>query len=75
MERNLIKIASEVMKVTIEEAEQHCKKIPNLDAYYFWNPVRGGIAVIIGANGEKLGATSAVSFEKHVKAFLDGRRN
>ena len=75
MDSSLIEIAAKVMKVSVDEASKHCKKIENLDAYYFWNPVRGGIAVIVNSMGEKLGATSSVSFQKHLKAFLDGRRN
>lgn len=75
MDKMLAEIAAKTMKVTVEEALKHSKEIPDLDAYYFWNPVRGGIAVIVNAQGEKLGATSSVSFEKHVKAFLGGRRN
>ena len=76
MDQKLIEIAAGVMKVTAEEAEQHCKKIPEIEgAYYFWNPARGGIAVIVAANGEKLGATSSVSYQRHVEAFLGGKRN
>lgn len=75
MDQKLIEIAAGVMKVTAEEAEKHCKKIPEMDAYYFWNPVRGGIAVIVAANGEKLGAASSVSYQRHIEAFLNGKRN
>lgn len=75
MNQELIEIAANVMHVTFDEAEKHWKAIPEHDAYYFWNPVRGGISVIINEKKEKLGATSSVSFERHLKAFLDGRRN
>lgn len=75
MERKVIETAALVMKIAYVEAEKHYKEIPEIDAYYFWNPVRGGISVIINKNGEKLGATSSVSFEKHVKAFQEGKRN
>ena len=71
----IIELAAQVMKVTVEDAANHCKKIPEIDAYYFWNPVRGGIAVIVSENGEKLAATSSVSYERHVTAFVDGKRN
>ena len=75
MDKILAEIAAKVMKVSVEEALKHSKKIPEQDAYYFWNPVRGGIAVIVSTQGEKLGATSSIGFEKHLKAFLEGRRN
>lgn len=75
MEERIVAIAAETIKVPIEKAKQNMKEIPELNAWYFWNPVRGGLAVIVDASGEKLGATSAVSYEKHVKAFLEGKRN
>lgn len=72
---NIIEIAAKAMKVSIEDAQKHNKKIPDIDAYYFWNPIRGGIAVIVASNGEKLSATSTISYEKHLAAFIDGKRN
>ncbi|MBQ6908075.1 MAG: hypothetical protein IJQ28_06830 [Clostridia bacterium] len=75
MNSNIVNIAASVMKITPEEAEKHYTKIENIDAYYFWNPARGGISVIVAENGEKLGATSSVSYERHIEAFLNGKRN
>lgn len=75
MDNRIVEIAAKVMKVNVEDAMNHYKKIPEIDAYYFWNPVRGGIAVIVSENGEKLGATSSVSYERHVAAFVSGKRN
>lgn len=72
---NLATIASEVLGISIPEAEKNSKEIPEIDACYFWNPIRGGLATIINKNGEKLTATSSVSFETHLQAFIDGRRN
>lgn len=75
MDRKILEIAADAMKVTPEDAEKHHKEIPDHHCFYFWNPVRGGISVIVNTDGEKLAAGSAVRFEKHLKAFLDGRRN
>ena len=75
MDRSILELAAGTLHVSPEEAEKNHKQIPEADAWYFWNPVRGGGAVIINAEGEKLGATSSVSYERHIKAFLDGRRN
>ena len=75
MSKEILSIAAQVLKVSMEEAEKHCKPVPEIDGYYFWNPVRGGIALLINSKGEKLGATSSVRFERHLQAFLDGRRN
>ena len=75
MDKNIIKIAAEHMKVTAEIAEKHYKEIHEINAYYFWNPARGGISVIVNSEGEVLGATSSVSFDRHLEEFKKGRRN
>ncbi len=75
MNKDIIKIASEILNIALDETEKNCKEIPEINAYYFWNPTRGGISIIINELGEKLGATSGVSYEKHLQAFRDGKRN
>lgn len=75
MDKKIIEIAASAMKITTEEAEKHYKEIPEINAYYFWVPMRGGVSVIVNSQGEKLGATSSVNFERHLQAFIDGRRN
>lgn len=75
LDERIVELAANAMKTTKEEAMNHWKEIPELDAYYFWNPIRGGIAVIVNTHGEKLAATSSVSYERHKQAFIDGRRN
>jgi hypothetical protein len=75
MDNKIVEIAASAMKTSVEEARKYCKEIPEIDAFYFWTPVRGGVAVIVNSKGEKLGATSSVSYDRHLKAFIDGRRN
>lgn len=75
MNKNIIKMASEILNIALDEAEKNYKEISEINAYYFWNPTRGGISIIINESGEKLGATSGVSYEKHLQAFRDGKRN
>ena len=75
MNKKIVKIAADTMKVPVEVAKENYKEIPEHEAYYFWNPIRGGIAVIVGKSGERLGATSGLSYEKHLQAYIDGKRN
>lgn len=75
MEQVVIEVAAKALKTTTEEVVKHSKKIEGVNAYYFWQPVRGGVAVIVSPDGQKLGATSSVSFEKHLEAFQKGKRN
>ena len=71
----IIKIVSNELNLTEEEVQKYCKEVPEVNGYYFWNPVRGGISIIINKDGEKLSATSSIGFEEHLKAFIDGKRN
>ncbi len=75
MNKKIITTAAETMKVSVDVAEENFKELPDMDAYYFWNPIRGGIAVIVGRDGEKLAASSGINFEKHLQAYIDGKRN
>lgn len=75
MNEKMLELAASVIGTTVETVKNNCKCVDELDAWYFWSPERGGKAVIINAAGEKLAATSAVSFEKHVEEFRNGRRN
>lgn len=75
MDEKLLKVAAETMKTTADVAKDNNKYIDEIDGYYFWNPIRGGISVIIDKNGEKLSACSRVKFDDHLKEFKNGRRN
>ncbi len=66
---------ADLLNMTTNEVKENCKKIDDIDAYYFWNSNRGGCSLIINEAGEKLGASSAVSFEKHINAYKSGKRN
>lgn len=70
----LLDIAAKVVKLPKADVEKNCRYLEDLDAYYFWNSQRGGCSVIVAKNGEKLGATSSVSFEKLKAAFESGMR-
>ncbi len=75
MSVNVFEIAASFFGVSVDEVKLNYEKIPDIDAYYFWQKQRGSCSLIVGINGEKLGATSAVSFEKHLEAFVNGKRN
>lgn len=66
--------------IDIKEQEEkvstiHYKVVPEINGYYLWEPIRGGISAIVTRDGERLYATSSTSFEKHLKAFKEGRRS
>lgn len=69
MDEMYLKIAEEVTKQTREECLEHCKELSEIDAFYFWNPSRGGLSVIVDSEYRKLAATSAVTLEEHIEEF------
>ena len=72
---DLINLICEKLNISKDEAMQNCKELTGMNAYYFWNSSKGGISVIIKPNGERLFATSGVSFLKHLEEFNKGKRN
>jgi hypothetical protein len=75
MNRDILEIAMKVLQITEDEVMKNSKPLAELDAFYIWNPIRGGGSLIINSKGEKLGAGSSINFEMHKKAFIDGKRN
>ena len=67
------KIVCELLKVGDSQLISY-KEIDK-DTIYFYQNFRGGSSVIISKDGTFLFATSAVSFEKHLEEFKNGRRS
>ena len=75
MDKKILELVTTALKITEEDALKNSEPLPDLDATYFWNPIRGGSSVIVNSNGEKLTAGSAINLDVHKKAFLEGKRN
>lgn len=75
MKKSIVASVQEVLGLTDVEIENNFKELHEINACYFWSSKRGGNAVIINENGERLVASSAVRFEDHVNAFKAGKRN
>ena len=75
MDDKIIQIAAETLGTDIETVTTNYREIPEINAWYFWEPVRGGVSVIINSSYEKLSATSGVEYEEHLREFANGKRN
>lgn len=75
MDESLVAMAAEVLGIGASEVQMHCKPVSEIDGYYVWNPARGGRAMLVSRGGDRLVATSAVSFGRHLADYLAGRRN
>ena len=67
------KFACQLLKV--DDSQTISYKEIDKDKIYFYQNFRGGSSVIISKNGTFLFATSAISFEKHLEEFKNGRRS
>ncbi|MBQ9004386.1 MAG: hypothetical protein IJ087_21305 [Eggerthellaceae bacterium] len=70
-----VSIAMKMLHIDEDTARRNSRPVNEIGGFYFWQPGRGGSSLLIGGDGGVLAATSAVSFEKHLAAFLDGRRS
>lgn len=75
VEKEIISLAAKTLGVSYKDAEKYNKPVPQINGWHFWNPVRGGLSVLINRNGEKLVTSSPLNFDKRVEMFLSGKRN
>ena len=75
MKQEILDLAASVLSMESEALLENSKPVEEIDGYYFWSNGRGGISVLINGEGEKLAAGSAISYEKLLAAFLEGKRN
>ena len=75
MNERMLQIASEILGMSVEEVQKHTKPVPEENVFYCWNPVRGGLQMIISEAEEKLVLGSAFSFDKTLSLFREGKRN
>ncbi len=73
-DEELEKIA-ELLETTVEELNQNKKELPDIEATYFWNPIRGGSSIIVSKYGRYLKAGSQLSFEQLLEKYNSGQRN
>ena len=70
----IIDYVSQLLKLSKDETEKNIKNL-NDNLMYYWNPVRGGISVIVDNEGNYLAAVSSVSFDKLLEEFKKGNNN
>lgn len=68
--------AADALGMTLEDIGNSGKPVFEANAWYFQNPQKPERAAIISFDGsEKLISYTPVSYEQHVKDYLEGRRN
>lgn len=67
-------VAMRCLGLSPAQVRQFCREVPEHQATYYWQPIRGGGNLIVGDDGTALFANSSVGFEAHLETFLGGRR-
>lgn len=70
----LVALAARYLGVDERTVRDNLRELPEDSAFYTWEPVRGGGALVVGVDGSALFASSGVSPEEHLAAFRSGRR-
>ncbi|MGW6128969.1 hypothetical protein ACWFNE_02960 [Cellulomonas sp. NPDC055163] len=67
-------LASELLRSPLEVMLANSRALPELDAFFYWVPVRGGGQIIVGRDGSVLFGISSLTRQQMVEAFAAGRR-
>lgn len=70
-----IKFGRELLKIKDKETViDLSKENQDINATYICEPIKGGGAIIVSADGTVLFANSSVNFDTHLEEFKKGRR-
>ena len=72
--RDGAELAGRLLRCSTEEAYASSADVPEIDGFYFWQPVRGGGQILMGRDGSVLFGISALTREDLVTAYLAGTR-
>ncbi|MGW6128970.1 hypothetical protein ACWFNE_02965 [Cellulomonas sp. NPDC055163] len=67
-------LASELLRIPLADALEHSRDLSEIDAFFYWVPIRGGGRLIVGRDGSVLFGISSLRLEQMVEAFAAGRR-
>ena len=70
----IIECVSKLLGISAEEVQKNSKKLDD-NLTYYWNPIRGGISVIVDNEGNYLAANSSVNFDVLLAEFKKGNKN
>ena len=75
MEKNKkIELAATLLGWTVKQATECCREKPEINALYFFDKAKGGISMLMAADGSVLFANSSVTPDEHKRAFINGIR-
>ncbi|MGY4645721.1 hypothetical protein [Cellulomonas sp. URHB0016] len=67
-------LASRLLRIPLDVALENSRDLDDVDAFFYWEPTRGGGQIIVGHDESVLFGISALSMQQMVEAFAAGRR-
>jgi len=67
-------LAARLLEYPVEVALANCREIPEVNAFFYWQPVRGGSRIFVARDGTVMWAISSLSMEEMTALFASGRR-
>jgi hypothetical protein len=67
-------LAGTLLRCSTEDAYESSSDVPEIDAFYYWQPVRGGGQILVGRDGSVLFGISSCTLEDVVFDFGSGIR-
>jgi hypothetical protein len=69
-----IALVAKLLQIPLEKVREYSGLIKDVNALYFGEPIKGGIALIVGEDGTVLYANSSVGYSEHLHEFINGKR-
>ena len=67
-------LAGTLLRCSTEEAYQNSSDVPEIDAFFYWQPVRGGARLLVAHDGSVLFGASSLTTEQLIAFFASGKR-
>ena len=67
-------VAAALLRVDVDELYAHSIEVPEIDAFFYWQPIRGGAHLLVARDGSVLFAISSLALADMIEPFRNGRR-
>ena len=67
-------IAARLLRCPVTEIRVTSTYLPEIDAFSYWQPIRGGAQLLVARDGSVLFALSSLTLADMIEPFREGRR-
>jgi hypothetical protein len=67
-------LVSRLLRCPVEDALRYSREVPEIDAFFYWQPVRGGAQLLVARDGSVMFGISALPMAEMINLFKSGER-